>query len=112
LKEGDKDMEFKGIDVSKWNGTIDWQKVKGSGIDFAIIREGFGVKSPNQIDEKFKYNITGAKNAGISCGAYHYSYAVSVQEAVNEAQFCLENIRGYQLAYPIAFDAEVRQEVA
>lgn len=99
-------MEFKGIDVSKWNGTIDWQKVKGSGIDFAIIREGFGVKSPNQIDEKFKYNITGAKNAGISCGAYHYSYAVSVQEAVNEAQFCLENIRGYQLAYPIAFDAE------
>lgn len=99
-------MEFKGIDVSKWQGEIDWKKVKGSGIDFAIIREGLGTKSPNQIDEKFKKNIAGAKNAGISCGAYHYSYAVSVKEAVDEARFCLENIRGYQLAYPIAFDVE------
>ena len=65
-------MEFKGIDVSKWNGNIDWQKVKGAGINFAIIREGYGKKSPTQIDKKFKENIEGAKNAGINTGVYHY----------------------------------------
>ena len=58
-------MEFKGIDVSKWQGTINWSKVKNAGIDFAIIREGYGKKSPSQVDKKFKENIEGAKNAGV-----------------------------------------------
>ena len=57
----------KGIDVSKWQGTIDWQKVKNVGIDFAIIREGYGKKLPTQIDKKFKENIQGAKSVGINC---------------------------------------------
>lgn len=102
-------MEFKGIDVSKWNGNIDWQKVKGAGINFAIIREGYGKKSPTQIDKKFKENIEGAKNAGINTGVYHYSYADSTNDAVNEAQFCLENIEGYALEYPVVFDFEDKE---
>lgn len=102
-------MEFRGIDVSKWNGTINWQKVKQSGIDFAIIREGYGKKSPIQIDKKFKENIEGAKSVGINCGVYHYSYADSIDDAVNEAQFCLENIQGYALEYPVIFDVEDKE---
>lgn len=105
-------MEFKGIDVSKWNGTINWQKVKNAVIDFAIIREGYGKKSPTQIDKKFKENMDGAKSVGINTGVYHYSYADSIDDAINEAQFCLENIQGYALEYPVIFDVEVRQEVA
>ena len=54
-------MEFRGIDVSKWNGNINWQKVKNAGISFAIVREGYGKKDPKQIDKKFKENINGAK---------------------------------------------------
>ena len=66
-------MEYKGIDVSKWNGEIDWRKVKNAGIDFAIIREGYGKESPNQIDKKFEENYNGAKNNGVNVGVYHYS---------------------------------------
>ena len=102
-------MEFKGIDVSKWQGTINWSKVKNTGIDFAIIREGYGKKSPSQIDKKFKENIEGAKNAGVKVGVYHYSYAESTDDAVNEAEFCLENIRGYSLDYPVVFDVEDKE---
>jgi len=95
-----------GIDVSKHNGTINWKSVKPSGFDFAMIREGYGVSSPNQVDSRFHENIKNAQKAGIYCGVYHYSYAVSTTEAVKEAKFCLENIKGYQLEYPVAFDIE------
>lgn len=99
-------MAFKGIDVSKWQGTINWKKVKDSGINFSIIREGYGRKNPNQIDKKFKENINGAKSVGIYTGVYHYSYAESVSDAINEANFCLENIQDYKLEYPVVFDTE------
>ncbi len=102
-------MEYKGIDVSKWNGTINWKKVKNFGVDFAIIREGYGKKSPTQIDKKFKENLEQAQNNGINCGVYHYSYAESVEDAINEAQFCLENIQGYRLEYPVVFDVEDKE---
>lgn len=103
------DIRFKGIDVSKWNGNIDWKKVKNSGIDFAIIREGYGKKSPTQVDKKFKENIEGAKNEGIHVGAYHFSYADSINDAKLEAEFCLENIKGYSLEYPIVLDIEDKE---
>ncbi len=96
----------KGIDVSKWNGEIDWKKVKESGIEFAMIREGYGRKNFNQVDKCFHKNIKNALESGIHCGVYHYSYAVSAKDAVNEANFCLENIKGYSLEYPVAFDIE------
>ena len=102
-------MEFKGIDVSKWNGNIDWQKVKSEDISFAMIREGYGKKSPAQIDKKFRENINGAKSVGINTGVYHYSYADSTNDAVNEAQFCLENIEGYTLEYLVVFDIEDKE---
>lgn len=100
---------IKGIDVSKWNGKIDWKKVKKSGIKFAIIREGYGKKSPVQIDKCFKENMEGAKNEGINVGIYHYSYADNTQDAISEAQFCLENIHGYKLEYPVVFDIEDKE---
>lgn len=104
-------MEFKGIDVSKWNGNINWSKVKNAGIDFAMIREGFGVKNPNQIDKKFKENILGAKNSGVNIGVYHYSYACSAEEATDEAHFCLENIQDLQPEYPVVIDIEDKSQL-
>lgn len=104
-------MEFKGIDISKWNGDINWDKVKNSGIDFAMIREGYGVKNPNQIDKKFKENVSNAKKASINVGVYHYSYACSAEEAINEAHFCLENIQGISLTYPVVIDIEDKSQL-
>ena len=104
-------MEFKGIDVSKWNGNINWEKVKNSGVDFAVIREGYGKKDPRQIDKKFKENIKGARSVGIHTGVYHYSYADSAEDAVNEAQFCLENIGGLALEYPVVIDIEDKEQL-
>ena len=101
-------MEFKGIDVSKWQGNINWNEVKKDGTEFAIIREGYGRKSPNQIDKKFKENYEGAKAAGIPVGLYHYSYADSADDAKHEAEFCLENIQGMRFEHPICFDIEDR----
>ena len=104
-------MEYKGIDVSKWNGEIDWRKVKNAGIDFAIIREGYGKESPNQIDKKFEENYNGAKNSGVNVGVYHYSYANSIGNARKEAQFCLKNIKGKQIDYPVVFDIEDKEQL-
>jgi len=104
-------MEMKGIDVSKWNGVIDWNEAKKDGVEFAIIREGYGKKDPKQIDKKFYDNYNGAKAAGIHVGVYHYSYADSVEDAVKEAQFCLENIQGLDLDFPIVFDIEDKEQL-
>lgn len=99
-------MSKKGIDVSVWQGNIDWKKVKNSGVEFAIIRTGYGRNDPNQVDKKFKQNISGAKAAGIKLGAYHYSYAESTEDAANEAEFCLSILDGEKLDLPIYFDIE------
>lgn len=104
-------MEFKGLDVSKWQGAIDFKKVKNSGINFVIIREGYGRKSPNQIDKMFKINYEKAKNVGLNVGCYHYSYADSVEDAKNEAEFCLENIKGMQFEFPIVYDIEDKEQL-
>lgn len=102
---------FKGIDVSKWNGNINWDKVKSAGINFAIVREGYGKRDPRQVDKKFKDNINGAKSVGIHTSVYHYSYADSVEDAINEAQFCLENIEGLKLEYPVIIDVEDKEQL-
>ena len=104
-------MEFKGIDVSKWNGNINWDKVKSAGINFAIVSEGYGKRDPRQVDKKFKDNINGAKSVGIHTSVYHYSYADSVEDAINEARFCLENIEGFKLEYPIIIDVEDKEQL-
>ena len=97
---------FKGIDVSQWQGEIDWDAVKSGGIDFAIIRTGFGRNEPNQIDPYFKKNLYNAKKAGIKIGVYHYSYAESPEDAAEEAKFCLAILDGAKLDLPIYFDIE------
>ena len=76
---------MKGIDVSYHNGDIDWQAVKNAGMDFAICRTGYGRSG---IDETFQQNVECAHRAGLIVGAYHFSYALTQSDAVNEALFC------------------------
>ena len=101
-----------GIDVSEHQGTIDWKKVKAAGIDYAMIRAGFGWEEiEDQTDASLVQNVTGAKQVGLPFGLYHYSYADTVEEAKKEAKFLLDilkanNIAPSDLSYPIAFDIE------
>lgn len=96
---------FKGIDVSKHQGVIDWKKVKSDGIQFAMIRAGYG-RFADQKDPKFSANYSGAKSAGVKVGAYHYSYATTVEQAKQEAETFLSWIKGKTFDYPVAFDIE------
>lgn len=97
----------KGIDVSAYQGNIDWRAVKASGIDFAIIRAGFGV-SAGQIDSKFNRNVQEAKNAGLHIGAYWFLYALNEAQAIQNADAfasVLARWKGY-FDYPVAADYE------
>lgn len=96
-------MAIKGIDVSNHQGTIDWQKVKNTGIRFAIIRAGYG---GSNIDESFKRNIQGAHNAGIPVGVYWFSYALNVNDALAEAKQCVKAIQNYRVILPVFYDFE------
>ncbi|WP_297133955.1 GH25 family lysozyme [Terrisporobacter sp.] len=95
----------KGIDVSKWNGKIDWNKVKADGIDYVIIRAGYGI---SDVDPMFYENMKGATNAGLKVGVYWFSYAYSPERAKLEAQKCLDVISPYKnnISYPVFFDYE------
>ena len=104
---GGEDM--KGIDVSVHNGNIDWGKVKADGIDFAILRAGYG-RLEKQKDEKFEQNYAGAKAAGIPVGAYWYSYAMDEDEARLEADVFLKVIKGKQFEMPVYFDLEEKKQ--
>ncbi|MCM1251917.1 MAG: Ig-like domain-containing protein [Clostridium sp.] len=97
-----------GIDVSKWNGSIDWNAVKNSGISYVIIRCGYRGSSTGALieDPKFKSNIQGAKNAGLKVGVYFFSQAVNEVEAVEEASMAINLVSGYGLNYPIFLDVE------
>lgn len=92
-----------GIDVSKWNGGIDFNKVKSAGIKFVIIRAGFGV---NGIDRLFKANYTAAREAGLKIGTYWYSYAKTKAELQNEISAFMNVIKGNQFEMPIYWDIE------
>jgi len=97
----------KGIDVSHYQGDVDFAKVKASGIGFVMLRAGYGWENASvQTDAKFAQNYKNAKKAGLPCGAYHYSYAKNVAEAKLEADFFLKIIKGCQFGYPVAFDLE------
>lgn len=97
-----------GIDVSKWNGTIDWTAVKNSGVNYAIIRCGYRGSSTGALiqDPKFKANIQGASAAGIKVGVYFFTQAVNEVEAVEEASMALNLIKGHKLSYPVFIDVE------
>lgn len=96
-----------GIDVSQWQGTIDWGKVKPQ-IDFALLRAGYGdtLSYPNQIDTQFSRNYSECKRLGIPVGVYFYSYATTVDMAKREAQSTIALLKGKQFEYPIYYDVE------
>lgn len=98
-----------GIDVSSYQGDIDWDAVRSDGVEFAILRigvRGYGEEGNIKIDDKFFQNYEGARKAGLDIGVYFYSQAISVEEAVEEAKFVLEQLGDRKLEYPIVFDWE------
>lgn len=99
---------MKGIDVSSWQGVIDWDKVAKSGVKFAIIRSSYG---DGYVDKMFEYNIAAAKKAGLYVGVYHYCYALTDEEAKAEAQFFIETIKPYEIDFPVMFDFEDPSQV-
>ena len=94
-----------GIDVSQWQGNIDFTKVKAAGYDFVIIRAGYG-QYVNQKDPYFEQNYNRASAAGLNVGVYWYSYADSIDAAKAEARTCLNVIKGKRFSIPIYFDLE------
>ena len=100
---------WKGIDVSIYQGDIDWTRVKLDGVDFAMIRLGYRGYETGKIvlDAKFEQNVKGALNAGIDVGVYFYSQALTVDEALEEAEFVIDNLSGMNITYPVVFDWEV-----
>ena len=101
-------MAVKGIDVSKWQESIDFTKVKNAGIEFVIIRAGYG--NGNK-DGCFEQNYSRAKAAGLAVGAYWYSYATSAAGAKQEAQKCAAILKGKQFEYPVYFDLEEKSQL-
>ena len=92
----------RGIDVSHWQGSIDWQQVAANDISFVML----GTRYNGQVDPRFHENATNAANAGIQLGIYIYSYATDVAMAEAEADFVLDLIKDYPVSYPVAFDVE------
>ncbi len=97
-----------GIDVSKWNGKIDWNAVKSSGVSYVIIRCGYRGSTTGALieDPMFRTNIQGAANAGLKVGIYFFTQAMNEVEAVEEASMVLGLIKGYNISYPIFLDVE------
>ncbi len=97
-----------GIDVSYYQGDIYWQNVAASGVDFAILRAGYRGYATGELmqDTRFAEYIQGASNAGLDIGIYFFSQAINEQEAIEEANYVLSLISGYDVTYPIAFDWE------
>lgn len=102
-----KKGEALGVDVSKWQGKIDWSAVKKSGIDFAVIRIGYRAENGNIYkDSNADYNIQQAIKQGILVGVYFFSTAINTAEALEEAGFVISSVRGYKISYPIVYDCE------
>ena len=97
-----------GIDVSRYQGSIDWAAVKGAGVDFAMLRLGYRGYGTGRIvlDTYFYQNLQGALANDIEVGVYFFSQAISPEEGAEEAQFCLNALEGYSITYPIVFDWE------
>ncbi len=100
----------RGIDVSSWNGDINWEKIysqyKDGSISFVIIRCGFGADREDYDDPKWTRNVKACTKYGIPFGVYLYSYAVTVEDALDEADHALRLVEGYKPSYPIYYDFE------
>lgn len=108
VPEGETQQATLGIDVSKYQGNIDWKQVKEAGVDFAMIRVGYRAKSTGVIyeDPGAKYNLQEATKNGIWAGAYFFSSAVNEQEAKEEAAWVAGFIAKYKITYPVAYNCE------
>ena len=96
-------MSIKGLDVSEFQGTVDWERVKAAGYRFAMLRAGYGFGT---VDKQFHRNASECNRIGLPIGVYWFCYAVSPQTAVQEADGCLGTISGYRLDYPVCYDIE------
>ncbi|MBQ5851374.1 MAG: glycoside hydrolase family 25 protein [Lachnospiraceae bacterium] len=107
IVNGDK-QSHKGIDVSKYQGDIDWEKVSADGVEYAFVRLGVrGYQSGKIVaDEYFDQNMRGACDAGIRTGVYFFTQAVNTAEALEEANFVIESIKNYDVTCPVVFDVE------
>lgn len=105
---------IKGIDVSVWQGDIDWQKVKDSGVEFVIIRVGGRGTSEGSMydDKRCQEYYKGAKKAGLKVGAYVFAQSVTVEEAVEEANFVLDKVKDWEVDMPLVYDWEYVDEDA
>lgn len=100
---------YNGIDVSKYNGDINWDKAKKDGVDFVIVRvgyRGYGKSGTLCTDPNYKANIEGALAAGIKVGVYYFTEALTTDEAREEAKFCISKIKDYNITLPVAIDYE------
>lgn len=107
--ENNQKKTLTGIDVSKWQGDIKWEKVKAAGVDYAMIRLGYrgtGEAGNCALDPYYKQNIEGALSAGLQVGVYYFTQAVTVEEAIEEANIVIENLRGYDITFPVVYDTE------
>lgn len=97
-----------GVDISYFQNTINWKKVKASGIDFAVIRVGYRGYGDGtlMVDSKFKENLVNAKAAGVDVGVYFFTQAINVSAAKKEAEYVLKQIKGYTLELPVYIDME------
>ncbi|MGN0155092.1 MAG: GH25 family lysozyme [Lachnospiraceae bacterium] len=99
-----------GIDVSTWQGSIQWNKVKAAGVDFVMIRIGYGKGRYGSrsctLDNRFQTYVEGAQEAGIPIGIYFYSYATSEEQALKEAEFTIKQLDGIPVSFPVAYDIE------
>ena len=97
-----------GIDVSRYQGEIDWAAVKDAGVEFAMLRLGYRGYGTGKIvtDAYFETNLQGALENGIEVGVYFFSQAINEDEAVEEAQYCIDHLQDYDITYPIVFDWE------
>lgn len=94
---------YKGIDVSRWQGEINWSLVRNAGIQFAMLRVTYGTEG---FDLYFRTNYPAARKVGIAVGAYHFAYALTPEQAVAEAEHCHSKLKGKKFEYPIAYDME------
>ena len=108
IKDG-KVASHKGIDVSKYQGNVDWKKVAEDGVEYAFIRvgcRGYGSSGTLIKDEKFHQNVKGALEQGIKVGTYFFTQAITTEEALAEAELVLKELGDYEITYPVAIDVE------
>lgn len=107
-RENDEVISRKGIDVSKYQSDINWRKVAGDGVEYAFIRLGIRGATEGKLvlDDKYEENMEGAIENGIETGVYFFTQALNEKEAIEEAEFVLENMQDYEVTYPVVLDVE------